>query len=442
MHKKEISRRKVLRGLLQGSAVSVGLPMLDLFLNENGTAMADGSQLPVCFGTWFWALGLSPGQWEPKGVGSDFELGPQLAMLEPIKSKINLFTDTQIFLDGKANLTHMSTIQGIVTGHVSDFKESFARSIDDLVAEKLGVHTRFPAITVSCDGNPAKSFSARGGSGTNPAEISPLALYQRIFGSGFIDPNAADFTPDPAVMLRKSALSAVTEERQQMMKAVGATDRQQLDEFFTSLRDLEQKLALELEKPQPMPACTVPSKPEGEHPSLEINDMMASHDLFSRLIAHALACGQTRIFNVTLSADAVRAGDTTEYHSHTHQEVVDAELGYQPMCYWYAQKYMTAFRDMVQVLDSIKEGDSTLLDRTLMLGYTDHGYARWHSLQEMPVLTAGSAGGGMKTGMHIATGGAASSRVGFTCQKALGLWGDSWGTGSNEVREPFSEVLA
>lgn len=436
-----LSRRRLLRGMLRGSAVGVGLPLLDIFLNDSGTAYADGGRLPVCFGTWFWGLGLSPGQWEPKGVGREYELGPQLRMLEPIKNKINIFSDLQVFLDGKANLTHYSTIQGTLTGHVPDYKESFGRSIDDLVAEKLRVRTRFPSLTVSCDGDSAISYSSRGNGGANPAETSPLSLYQRIFGAGFQDPNAAGFTPDPEVMLRKSALSAVTGERQQLMKTLGAEDRTRLDEFFTSLRDLEQKLALELEKPQPLEACDMPKPPAGEHPSLDIKDIMTTHGLFSRLLAHALACGQTRVFNVTLSTNVVKAGDPTDYHTYTHQEVDDPKLGYQPTCYWFASQYMEAFRDMVLALDSIHEGDGTLLDRTLMMGCTEHGFAKWHSLKEMPVFTAGSAGGGMKTGMHIAGGGDATSRVGFTCMHALGLPEKSWGTGSNEVKEPYAEVL-
>ena len=65
----ELSRRRILRGMLGGAAVTVGLPFLDCFLNANGTALASGAPLPTCFGTWFWGLGLNPGRWEPKQIG-------------------------------------------------------------------------------------------------------------------------------------------------------------------------------------------------------------------------------------------------------------------------------------------------------------------------------------------------------------------------------------
>ncbi len=441
MKHNRINRRRLLRGMLQGSAVGVGLPMLDLFLNNNGTALADGSRLPVCFGTWFWGLGLSPGMWEPKETGKNYTLTPQLEPLAPIIDKINIYSDMEVFLDGKQNLAHVSTIQGIMTGHVSAYKEGYSRSIDELVADKLKVRNRFRSITVSADGDPGASFSARGGTGINPAEVSPVTLYKRIFGVGFQDPNSTEFTPDPAVMLRKSALSAVTEERQLLMKEVGGNDRNRLDEFFTSLRDLEQKLALELEKPEPMPACSLPDTPKGEKPNLAIDRVVETHSLFTGLLTHALACGQTRIFNVVLSSNVVKAGDPTSYHTYTHQETDDPELGYQPMCYWFARHYLEAFRDIVIELDSIKEGDGTLLDRILLMACTEHGFAKWHSLKGIPLFTAGRAGGGMNTGYHVAANGDTASRVGFTCQKALGLSVKSWGTGSNESKEPFSEVL-
>ena len=68
-HVSDLNRRRVLRGMLGGSAVTVGLPFLNCFLNTHGTALADGAQLPVSFATWFWGCGLNPGRWEPAQVG-------------------------------------------------------------------------------------------------------------------------------------------------------------------------------------------------------------------------------------------------------------------------------------------------------------------------------------------------------------------------------------
>src|SRR5271156_3332891 len=93
----EIGRRNVLRGMMAGAAVNVGLPILDCFLNSNGTAFASGTPLPVCFGTWFQGLGYNPGFWEPKTVGANYEMAPQLQALTPLKHKINIFSGLKVF---------------------------------------------------------------------------------------------------------------------------------------------------------------------------------------------------------------------------------------------------------------------------------------------------------------------------------------------------------
>ena len=444
MTSKSLTRRKVLRGMLQGASVSVSLPFLDVFLNSNATALADGGRLPTCFGTWFWGLGLDPGLWEPKTTGADYELRGQMKVFEPIQDKINIYSGMQVFLDGKVNQNHYGAAQGMMTGYVSGTFSDYRRSLDEIIADKLNVRTRFRSINVACDGNPNSTWSARGTSGMNPSEISPIVLYERIFGAGFADPNAAEFTPDPEVMLRKSVLSAVTDERRELVKKVGTGDRVRLDEFYTSVRDLEQKLALELEKPAPMRACSVPAAPEGENVGIRIDDAINTHNLFAGLLSHALACGQTRIINVVLSPGASnlkRPGDPTDNHVHTHEERIDPEFGYQPISHWFGLQHMTAFTYFVQALDSIKEGDGSLLDRVLIFAFTEHGEARLHSMKKFPLMTAGGAGGGMGNGYHVNAEGDACTRVGLTCQQALGLSAASFGTESNEVSDAFFEVL-
>ncbi|MFM7734585.1 MAG: hypothetical protein ACKPBU_01195, partial [Alphaproteobacteria bacterium] len=78
-----IDRRTVLRGMLGGAAVSIGLPLLEVFLDDHGSAYADGGALPVRFGTWFWGCGLNPGRWVPKKLGADYDTPAEIAVLAP-----------------------------------------------------------------------------------------------------------------------------------------------------------------------------------------------------------------------------------------------------------------------------------------------------------------------------------------------------------------------
>ena len=441
---RKFTRRSLLRGAIQGSTVVMGLPILESFLNSNGTAFADGTELPPCFGSWFFGLGLTPGRWQPEVIGSNYELPEHVAALQPIKEKLNIFSGLQIFLDGKVNQNHISGAQGQMTGVVTRSAADYDESFDAVIDKQFGANARFRTLEVACDGNASSGWTARGRNGKTPCQISPLELYRRIYGDGFIDPNQADFAPNPEVMVRHSVLSAVTEQRQKLMNSVSSDDRSRLDEYFSSLRDVEQKLAFELERPAPLPACSIPSM-DVEEIGTMVAQVQHTHKQFATLLSHALACGQTRIFHITLgnAFSTLRLpGEPSAYHALTHEEPIDPELGYQPKCKVIGEQCMGFFVELLQALDSIREGEGTLLDRSLVYAFTDHGEARLHSMKNLPVFTAGSAGGRLKTGLHISAEGDAATRVGFTIQKALGVVTNKWGVESNEVTTPFSEVLA
>ena len=109
--------------------------------------------------------------------------------------------------------------------------------------------------------------------------------------------------------------------------------------------------------------------------------------------------------------------------------------------------YLAQLRSMVArqlaELDAIREGDRTLLDRSLVLNYTDSGYAKNHTTDNIPLLTAGSAGGRMKTGIHFAASkGDPVTRVSLTVQQAVGVPIDSFGTESNHTTKTITEVMA
>jgi hypothetical protein len=114
-------------------------------------------------------------------------------------------------------------------------EEVKAPTLDVLIGDVIGKGTRFRSIEISTSGL-ERSYSYRAAGSPNPSEVSPISLYQRIFGEGFQDPNSADFKPDPHTMVRQSVLSAVQEDRGRLMREVGVDDRRRLEEYFTSIR--------------------------------------------------------------------------------------------------------------------------------------------------------------------------------------------------------------
>jgi hypothetical protein len=440
----KMNRRNVLRGMMGGAAVTIGVPFLDCFLNTSGTALADGAPLPVALGTWFWGLGFNPGFWEPKEVGPKYEFGEQIKMLTPFRDKISIFSGFKAYLDGKPVEPHISGPKVLLHGGAPRGTDLPA-TIDQTIADAIGSRTRFRSIETSANGNAGISLSRRAGSAPNPAETQPVALYMRVFGPEFKDPNAADFTPDPAVVLRKSALSMVTDERQAFLKQIGSADRARMDEYFTSLRELEKKLEIELQKPEPLKACTTPEKPQELTADDMIDNTIVINKLHSQILAHAVACGQTRVVNMYLCngvAGTRRPGSSMTFHIYTHEEAIDQKLGYQPNVAWFQDQVMHQWLDTLTAFDSIKEGDKTLLDRMAFLAFTDHGYAKIHGLENIPMMVAGSAAGRLKPGIHVQAKSDPVSRVGLTLQQIMGVPVSQFGLESNQTSKTITEIVA
>jgi hypothetical protein len=130
------------------------------------------------------------------------------------------------------------------------------------------------------------------------------------------------------------------------------------------------------------------------------------------------------------------------HHQLTHEEPIDEKLGYQPEATFFVDRIMEGFLTMLTALDSVKEGDGTLLDHTLLLAHSECSYAKVHSLETLPMFIAGRAGGKIKSGLHIEGNGDSVTRVGLTIQQALGLPLNKWGTGSMETSKTVGEIMA
>lgn len=445
------ARRNVLTGMCRGAAVAVSLPILDLFLDGNGEAFAaTGAPLPKRFGTWFWGCGINTKRWVPDKVGANFDLKQELTSFAPVQDKLTVFSGFNCVLGGRPNLAHWSGIMATLAG-ASPSKggqtggSTELPTIDTLIADAIGSNSRFRSLEIACTGNPAVSYSMRAGSTVNPSEVDPVNLYKRLFGPEFKDPNAAEFKPDPKIMVRQSVLSSVTEQREALLKKVGAADKARVDQYFTSLRQVEQQLGQMLEKPAPAEACVVAKEP-GQialGPTWEV--AVKAHELLTDLLAMALACNQTKVFNVALSAAAsnLRLPDSSvSFHELTHEELVDEQLGYQPKSTFFMERAMDTFAHLAKKLDGIKEGAGTLLDNSLILATSESNFARLHTIDNLPILVAGRGGGKWKSGLHIDGKGDPSSRVGLTIQQALGMPIDSWGAGAMQTSRPIAEVLA
>jgi len=379
--------------------------------------------------------------WEPSIIGPNYENNIQLKVLDPYRNRINIYSGLKYFLEGQPLQTHQTGAVIATTGGIPNGVNG-GPSLDSSIADVIGTRTRFRSLEV-CFSGTDKSYSQRSGASINPSESSPANLYARIFGTGFKDPNAAEFVPDVEVMARKSVLSLVSDQLGKTMASVGAEDRARLDEYFTSLRQVEKQVAIQLEKPAPLPACRVPGAVSPTTADSVLENAERNARLFGALIAHAVACGQTRVFNVMVdSLEMRKAGSAYTWHMATHEESVDHVLGYQKDVFAFNTWANNLFFEFLKALDAFKEGGGSVLDRTLLVWLTDHSDARVHGLEKVPVLTVGSGGGRIKTGIHVSSPGDPVTRVGLTVQQAMGVPIREWGERGNGTSRTITEVLA
>jgi hypothetical protein len=246
-------------------------------------------------------------------------------------------------------------------------------------------------------------------------------------------------------MVRKSVLSGVLDETKTLARDAGAEDKARLDQYFTGLRDLEKQFDIQLTKPKPLAACQKVNAPKTEpRAGVDANVVADRHKIMTELLVMAVACDQTRVFNMAYAGETAatsKPGYEKPHHTATHEEPTDPVLGYQKEVSWFTRRAMESWAYYVDALSKVKEGDGTLLDNVLVYALSDISYAKVHSLDNIPMFTAGRAGGKIKTGLHIAGNKDPGTRLGYTVMKLMGVDTPSWGTLSNTTSKEIGEIL-
>ena len=436
MPKTHISRRTVLKGLLGGFAVAVALPPLEIFMNSNGTAYAGNSAFPARFGIWFWGNGVVPVHWVPDGMGPDWTPSQALTPLASLKPNLTVISGMHV---ATANTDpHGSGPAGMFTGDDKKNGTYVGPSIDQIIAAEIGGGTRFRSLEVGVERS-NNSISTNGPNAINPPETSPRALYNRLFGDGFRAPGDMS-KPDPKVGLRRSVLDAVGAQSMRLRTKLGASDRVRLDQHLAGVRALEMQLD-QLEKaPANLAACARPGMPAADYPDIEGREQLSAVSrVMSDMIAMALACDQTRVFTnmFSQSVNNVLFGNAPEgHHQLTHDE-----LGDQPQVSAIVVSIVQELAYFLEALRKIPEGDGTLLDHAAVIGTTDCSLGRTHSLEEYPMVIAGTANGALKTGFHYRPPVTDNMcKVMLSLLRAFGVHAQSWGVGPGMVTAGLSAI--
>lgn len=441
---RKLSRRSLLKGVLAGGAIAtVGLPALELFLNTNGDAYADGGGFPPRFGVYFWGNGVLPERFIPTGEGADWQLSEQLQPLASVKDDITVVSGLEIKTGNV--IPHGSGAAGILSGaplivKTNDDNSFSSPTVDVLMAREIGGDTRFQALHFGAE--PGSGLSYNAPYNQNPFEKSPYALFERVFGEGFRAPGETTEV-DPSIALRRSVLDVVSEDIKDLKRRVGVVDQQRLEQHFTSVRELELRLARLEEDPPQRAACSRPEEaPQEEYPFIDGRPQLsAKNRAMSDILAMALACDQTRVFHHILTRpvnNLLLAQATEGHHQLTHNEPGD-----QPQVHQIVLALMEEYAYFLNALKAIPEGDSTLLDNCIVLGTTDVCFGRTHTIDDFPIILAGSAGGRLVKGVHYRskTKENTSSLV-YTLMRAAGSRATSFGLGPGRVTDTIGGLEA
>lgn len=449
--KRALHRRTMLKGgAASGLLAAVALPPLETMLNANGTAYANGSPFPVRFGLWYWGSGVRKAQFFPMTTGSDWEMTPELAPLEAFRSELNVLGGFSVREGGIVHhigTAVLKTGQGYVELGGGQFNTDVAtHSFDIDVAEHLGGDTPFPALHVGVysdgrfngEGLNVRALSHNGPDSPNMAETSPQAVFDRLFTTELPTSDGAE--PFPSAQHRQSVLDLVAEQVQSLRPRLGVADQARIDEHLESIRGIERRLTAA--PTEQNATCASPERPSVESPTLRDPDLVLHNELMVDLTAMALACDLTRVFTFRhhgWTDDPVFSdlGATSTHHNTTHNEAGD-----QPIVHAIDVFTMGQLAKLIARFQSVVIGDGTLLDQSAIMAYSEVGEGETHSLEDIPMMTIGRAGGALQTGLyHRSADRESVTKLNLTMMRAVGMEVPAFGDGPHEVTEPISEIM-
>lgn len=443
----KFNRRSFLRGMLGGAAVAIGMPPLEAFLNAHGTAYADTgpSGFPKRYIQWYWGNGHLAEKWNPAatGKGDAWAISDELAPLAAFKQKMSVMTGYDVPFNGVGE-PHFETACRLLVGKpllmTGDDWTFSGETFDQRLAASLGKGTRFSSLEVGCE-NKRRGLSYFGPNKQAPAETSPFAFFERVFGGGFSLPGEGG-GPDPRLALERSVLDVVTADLEDLKKEVGAADQIRLEQHLDGIRALEKQLAI-LADPPELAACAYPDTPLTEYGEQGgLIPWAALNEANAKIAAYALACDQTRVVSHWFSA-AVQNSALFPERDESHHSLTHFEQDPQPEvheCMLFCMENLATF---VGALDAIEEGDGTLLDHSVVFATSDCASGKLHSGTDFPLLLIGGADGALVTDMHHrSTAGENATRVMLTIARALGVDMPSFGEDEQFADTPISELLA
>ena len=392
-----ISRRTVLRG----AGVTMALPWL-----QSLSAFADTASpaaFPKRFGVMFMGCGINEDHWSAEGSGDAMKLSKTLSVLEPLKGKINV-------IDGLFNKA--STGHGIHPAQTGSLlsgaqitKGAIVHSgvsVDQMIANRIGQDTPLSSLVLACDipmtGYHETNFSLAYSSHISwqtpdspvPVEVYPSLAFDSVF-------------ENRGSLRNMSILDRVKDSAEALTRKISGSDKPKLEEYLTSVREVEKRVeGMRKSKDQAEDAAKAQNRPalSMERPANGLPDDLREHTrLMCDIIAIAFQTDRTRVASLVLCRDLsamiypfldVREG----HHGASHNNLSD---GYERI----ARFHLSQLAYLATKLDSMPEGNGTVLDNSCLMWLSNMWAGRKHDNFRLPLVLAGGLGGTLETGRTL-----------------------------------------
>ena len=384
---KHLSRRTVLRGL----GTTLALPLLDAMAPAfaRGTTVPSSPRRMLAIMT---NMGILPQHFFPRKAGRDWEGTPYLDILKDFRRDMTVLSGvSHPDVDGghHADIAFLTAAPHPGRG---GFRNTI--SLDQFAANRIGHLTRFPSLPLLVGVEGKRSLSWTSSGVMIPSEKRPSQVFKRLFVQG-----SEREVDEQVARLREgqSILDTVADRAKSLEHTLGARDREKLDQYFTSVREAEERL-LKAEEWEHLPKPKVDVKPPAD--IADPADLVGKSRLMYDMARLALQTDSTRLVTVFIEEDhnpTVKVeGVTQGHHSLTHHGNKSETLGELRRV---EEAQFGTLKELLTHLRDFREGDSSLLDQTAVLYGTNMGNANAHSNDNLPVLLAG---GGFKHGQHLA----------------------------------------
>lgn len=374
---RKLDRRTVLRGL----GVSLGLPWLSAM--QRGWALSPHSlkseQQPIRVVAMSLGLGLLSENWVPQGTGLDYQPSLYLKGLQDLRPSLTIVSGSSHPGVTGGHRAEASILTASPMGSGGRSRNTI--SLDQFLAKHLGDATRFPSLVLSAGGSNSPSYTENGS--MIPAEESPSRLFSKLFVD---DSEVAQERQAKRIQQGRSIMDLVAEDAKSLERELGIADRDRLDAYFTSVRELEKRMS-ESEKWARLPKPQVDErKPQDV---ADPNDLIARQKTMQDVIRLALKTDSTRFitFHTGGSGGVVPVQGVDEgYHTLSHHGMDEEKLAQLALV---ETAMVNQWGEFLRDLAATEDGDSSLLGNTMVLLTSNLGNASNHSNRNMPVLFAG-----------------------------------------------------